>query len=187
MDRVLLNRYVIDAATSTEKPDPKPVLATIALEKVPEGETAEDKIRFCDERLALLVEMQTEVNTVQKVAREKGIGAGLLNIVGHASIQSPEDNGASVIQQLNLLMNDSDGAGASSNKESRQQLASTDAVAETVSATEQAAANDTDSVELEQLTTMQKIITTINEHRAAMLVDVLVCFFASCFAISLVS
>ncbi len=185
-DRVLVNRYVIDAAESTNPVDPEPVLDTVSLEKVLEGDTAAERRQYCKHVLGELVGMQEEVNTLQKVAREKGISAGILTIVGQASVHSPEDNGASVIYQLNELMNPSEGEVA---KESVTSTASTqkEITTDGVHSDLLAAANDAQSTDLKRLTPFQKIIATMAEHKTALITDMVVCFFASCFAISLVS
>lgn len=184
-DRVLVNRYVLDSADSTNPCDPEPVLGSIAIDKVTEGDSAEERMLYCRHTLAGLVGMQEEVNTLQKVAREKGISAGLLTIVGQASVHSPEDNGASVIYQLNQLLNPSiDDTGPSN--QSVTPAENTVAIGSADSAIDHAA-NDALSMDFERLTTLQKITTTVLEHKTALIIDVVVCFFASCLAISLVS
>lgn len=183
-DRVLINRYVLDSADSTNPSDPESVLGTINIDKVIEGDSAAERLQYCRQGLAALVGMQEEVNTLQKVAREKGISAGLLTIVGQASVHSPEDNGASVIYQLNELLNPADDNTTppkqNSNIESATAIGSTDTAIEP-------AANDALSLDFERLTPLQKITTTMLEHKTALMIDVVVCFFASCLAISLVS
>lgn len=193
-DRVLVNRYIVDAAESTNPTDPEPVLDTVSIDKVTQGDSAAERMHYCRQALAELVELQEEVNTLQKVAREKGISAGLLTIVGQASVQSPEDNGASVIHQLNQLLNETekDTPEAStlntvdSSKITEKSIVISDSESLVENATEHAA-NDSQTLDFERLTTLQKIIVTMREHKSALIVDVVVCFFASCLAINLVS
>lgn len=187
-DRVLVNRYVLDAAESTNPSDPEPVLGSVSIDKVTEGDSTAERMQYCRQTLAGLVGMQEEVNTLQKVAREKGISAGLLTIVGQASVHSPEDNGASVISQLNQLLNPSDGDAEASTQAGTLAVSKDNTVAiSAADTTIDSAANDALSVDIEHLTTLQKISTTLIEHKTALIVDVVVCFFASCLAISLVS
>lgn len=178
MDRVLLNRFITDSAETTSQANPEPVLATVNPDSVSEGQTSEEKIAYCRQQLNVLIGMQEEVNTLQKVARESGIGAGLLTIVGQASVQSPNDNGASVIQQLNVLLNGSDGSAGTQTQ-----------VMNTVeeSATIDTAANNPAAIDFDRLSALQKLVATVLEHKSAIGVDVLVCFIASCLAIKLVS
>lgn len=186
IDRVMVNRYILDSADSTSQTDPEPVLATIDLEKVTEGDNYEQKKNYCQQLLASLIGMQEEVNTLQKVAREKGVGAGLLAIVGQASVQSPKDYGASVIRQLDQLLNGIEG---STDKTDVTKIPSGETlVSDTVDVlNEDAAANDPATLDFERLSVLQKIKATFFEHKSAIMMDVLVCFLASCLAIKLVS
>ena len=186
VERVLLNRFVLDSADSTTTIDPEPVLATINPAKVTIGETSDERIQYCRSQLSELVSMQEEVNTLQKVAREKGISAGLLTIVGQASVQSPDDNGASVIRQLNQLLNDPEESATKTPSGSRDSDLSTVTVAQDASVPQEAA-NDANTLNYDRLTTLQKITVTLLEHKRALMVDMVVCLFASCLAIKLVS
>lgn len=189
VERVLLNRFVLDSADSTTAIDPEPVMATINPAKVTIGETNGERLQYCRAQLDELVGMQEEVNTLQKVAREKGISAGLLTIVGQASVQSPDDHGASVIRQLNQLLNDPDGDKAKTAGTTRPAVESDIATVSLAkdSAAAQEAANDANTLDFERMTTLQKITATMFEHKQALMVDVAVCLFASCLAIKLVS
>lgn len=186
IDRVLLNRYVLDSADSTNQNEPDPVLATIDLEKVTEGGNNDEKKSYCRELVASLIGLQEEVNTLQKVAREKGVGAGLLAIVGQASVQSPKDHGASVIRQLDQLLNGIETP--TDTAEDKKVPAGKTSVSDTVNVlTGDAAANDPATLDFERLSSLQKIVATLFEHKSAIIVDVVVCLFASCLAIKLVS
>ena len=189
MERVLLNRFVLDSADSTNTIDPSPVLATVNPAKVTVGETKDERIQYCRAQLVELVGMQEEVNTLQKVAREKGISAGLLTIIGQASVQSPDDNGASVIRQLNQLLN-APGGDAANTPATTTPAKELDVMTVSVpddTAAAQDAANDANTLDYERMTTLQKITATMLEHKRALMVDMAVCLFASCLAIKLVS
>ncbi|OED35515.1 hypothetical protein AB833_30330 [Chromatiales bacterium (ex Bugula neritina AB1)] len=178
IDRVLMNRYIIDAASDTGACDDQSVVATVSLEKVEAGDRSEDKVQYCRDELARLVALQEEVNTLQRVARENGINAALLTIVGQAANQSPQDHGASVIRQLNLLLNDDDSSAAAAEK--------THANPAPAASTEDAA-NDEASSDIEPLTTPQQVTRALKEHWRPVLTDALFCLLASFFAIKLVS
>jgi len=207
-DAVLLNRYIVDTAGSTGESDPEPVLRSIDLTKVTEGDTEEQRAAYCDNALKQLIALQEEVAMLQKSARESGISGGLLTIVGQAASQSPDDNGASVLRQLGELVDseqhtddhkevvDPESAGTSS--------ISAHAVAGPSSAveiTENAipedlsdkieldgvVANDIDTLDFERLTPLQQLGVTIREHWRPLLMDASVCVVATGIAISLVN
>lgn len=180
-DRVLLNRFIVDAASTTGSADDADVLASISLEKVPGDGSEQERLLFCQSELTQLVEMQEEINTLQKVAREKGISPGVLTIIGQAANQSPDDHGASVIKHLNHLLNDNDETGAVA---LAPQAASTEPV---LVQTPESAANDAASEDFERLSSLQQLGATMREHWKPLLVDATVCILASFFAINLVT
>jgi hypothetical protein len=183
MDRVALNRYVVDAATSTSQQDPSALLSMVDPDLVEEGVSPAEKQQHCKDYLSRLVALQEEVNTLQKVAREKGIAGGLLNIVGQASIQSPDDHGASVIHQLSALMDD--------NGKTKPTAAIVDGVSvvETSAAEpgSQPAANDVLPQDDNQPAGIAAWLRMAKQDWKSLSVDVLFCLAASFFAISLVS
>jgi len=175
VDRVQLNRYIVDAATTTGQIDHEFLLDTIDLEKVDYAGGARDKRKYCEEMLLDLVRLQEEMTTLQKVARENGISGGLLNVVGQAARQSPDDHGASVIRQLYLLLND----------EADSRAVSTTATnAESVP--DAFAANDAASNEFERLSPLHKLVVSIQQNWRPLLVDGVICLLMSCLAINLV-
>ena len=104
-------------------------------------------------------------------------------------MQSPDDNGASVIRQLNQLLNAPGGDAANTpvTTTPAQELdVMTVSVADDATAA-QDAANDANTLDYERMTTLQKITATMLEHKRALMVDMAVCLFASCLAIKLVS
>jgi len=116
-----------------------------------------------------------KITTLQKVARENGISSGLLNVVGHAARQSPDDHGASVIRQLHLLMHDeADDSAASIQSVSAKPV------------TDEFAANDAASSDFERLTSLQKIGALTQENWRPLLVDGAICLVLSFLAINLV-
>lgn len=181
MDRVALNRYVVDSATSTAHADPTALISMVDLELVEEGDSNTEKEQHCRDTLVELTSLQEEVNTLQKVAREKGIAGGLLNIVGQASIQSPDDHGASVIHQLSALMDDGKPGPAAAIVDGVPVATSTP------ESVQQSAANDA----LQQQDAAPGGITALlrlaQQDWKSLTVDVLFCLAASFFAISLVS
>ncbi len=180
-DRVLMNRFIVDAADSTGSMDDSDVLATINLEKVPVEGSEQERRLYCQSELARLVELQEEINTLQLVAREKGISAGVLTIIGQAANQSPDDYGASVIKQLNHLLNDGDESGAVTDS----------AVASMTPAspvtTQEHAANDAATRDFHRLSSLQQLGVAMRTHWRPLLVDATVCILASFFAINLVT
>ena len=183
MERVALNRYIVDAATSTSQHDPSALLSMVDVELVDEGDSPAEKQQHCRDYLARLVALQEEVNTLQKVAREKGIAGGLLNIVGQASIQSPDDRGASVIHQLSALMDDG-------KKTPSAAIVDGVAVVEKSAAApaSQSAANDIllpdEPPQPEGITALLRVA---QQDWKSLTVDVLFCLAASFVAINLVS
>lgn len=178
MNRVLLNRYIVDSAESTTPLDPAELLSMVDPEKVEGDGAADEKLLQCKDQLRELISLQEEVNTLQKVAREKGITGGFLNIVGQASIQSPADHGASVIHQLSALMGGSESADNSS------------VPVEPGTTGQSEAANDEGKETLcveEDVGLMIRLREMVLSNWQMIGVDVLVCFFASLFAIGLVS
>jgi len=196
-DAVLLNRYIVDAAGSTGKSDPAPVLQSINLTKVTEGESEQHCVTYCENALKQLVALQEEVVVLQKTARESGISAGLLTIVGQAASQSPDDNGASVLRQLGELV-DAEQNGTNDEitvSEPAKEQASTVQLAETATPEDLsekieldgAVANDFDTLDYERLTPLQQLGVTIREHWRPLLMDAGVCVVATGIAISLVN
>lgn len=179
-----LNRFVLDAARSTSTLDVTPLLSMVDPDKVEGYDTIDAKMRFCETRLRELVSLQEEVNTLQKVARQKGIAGGLLNIVGHASIQSPHDHGASVIHQLSALM------GAPEVKKTSADDVTDDSRAVTIETQGEmpvlTAANDAEDLPAESDSFVVEIVQTLQQNWQALSVDVAVCAVASFFAIGLV-
>lgn len=178
IDKVGLNRYIIDAAVTTGQLDPQSLLDTIDLERVEYEGTHQQKRTHCADLLTELVKMQEEITTLQKVARESGISGGLLSVVGQAARQSPDDHGASVIRQLHLLLNDAeDGDSVSA---APTNAANTSAVPDTF------AANDAATGDLDRLSSMQKLTQLIRHNWKPLLIDGAVCLVMSCLAINLV-
>lgn len=175
IDRVLLNRYIVDAATTTGHLDSEFLLDTIDLNKVEDAGDHKDRRRHCGETLVELVKLQEEITTLQKVARENGISGGLLNVVGQAAKQSPDDHGASVIRQLHLLLNDESDSGVAAT-----QATNADSVPDTF------AANDAASNEFERLSYLQKLAVAIRDNWRPLLADGVICLLMSCLAINLV-
>jgi len=175
VDRVQLNRYIVDAATTTGQLDSAYLLDAIDLERVEHGGDLDDKRKHCHATLNELVKLQEEISTLQKVARENGISGGLLNVVGQAAKQSPEDHGASVIRQIHLLMNDD---AESSAVPARSTNLST--VPETY------AANDAASLEHDRLTALQKLTVALQQNWKPLLIDGMISLVMSCIAINLV-
>ena len=196
-DAVLLNRYIVDAAGSTGKSDPAPVLQSINLIKVTEGDTEQQSLSYCDNALKQLVALQEEVVVLQKSARESGISAGLLTIVGQAASQSPDDNGASVLRQLGELVGSeqSDSNNEIAVSEPAEDQAGTVQLAENATPEDLsdrieldgAVANDIDTIDYERLTPLQQLGVTIREHWRPLLMDASVCVVATGIAISLVN
>ncbi len=181
IDRVALNRFIIDASINTSQPDMTPLLSMVDLEKVPDGDTQSEKKQFCENKLKELVALQEEVNTLQKVAREKGIAGGLLTIVGQASIQSPSDHGASVIHQLSALMDNGDAKPQPATVDGNALKTDTDVAL-------QDAANDSHEEALSPPAGgLQGVMAMAKANWQPLSVDVLFCLIASFFAISLVS
>lgn len=176
VDRVQLNRYVVDAAATTGQLDSSPILDSIDPAKVSQGDDLPAKREYCRQTLAQLVEIQEEITTLQKVARENGISTGLLNIVGQAANQSPDDHGASVIRQLHHLLNDDDSADTSLPSSSTSVNSVPDSFA----------ANDSIDNQFERLSSLQKITALLREHWKPLLLDGVVCLLMSCVAINLV-
>ncbi len=176
IDRVMLNRYIVDAATTTDHLDHDFLLDTINLDKVEYGGNNEDKRKHCGETLAELVKLQEEITTLQKVARENGISGGLLTVVGQAARQSPDDHGASVIRQLHLLMNDD----AADSSVVPSQATSTESVPDTF------AANDAASGEFERLSSLQQLVVLMRENWKPLAIDSAICLVMTCLAINLV-
>ena len=175
IDRVLLNRYIVDAASTTGSLDYEALLDTIDLGKVEYGNDNNEKRSHCASALVDLVKLQEEITTLQKVARENGISGGLLNVVGQAARQSPDDHGASVIRQLHLLMNDDAETGATTNKPG-----STESVPDTF------AANDAASGDFERLSFLQQLAVTMRANWKPLLMDGAICLVMTCLAINLV-
>ena len=175
VDRVQLNRYIIDAAATTGQLDNDYLIDTIDLEKVENGSETDDKRVYCRETLNDLVKLQEEISTVQKVARENGISGGLLNVVGQAAKQSPDDHGASVIRQIHLLLNDeADSPPVPSQATDPQSVPDTHA------------ANDAATSDYERLSALQKLAVSLRQHWKPLLVDGVICLVMSCLAINLV-
>lgn len=176
IDRVQLNRYIVDSAATTGQVDNAQLLDTIDLNKVDVDGSHQDKRTYCEETLADLVSLQEEITTLQKVARENGISGGLLSVVGQAARQSPDDHGASVIRQLHLLMNEE----AEGSVPAAQQAADTDSIPDTF------AANDAASIDFERLSALQKLAAMIRENWRPLAIDGVICLLMSCLAINLV-
>ena len=87
-DAVTLNRFIVDAAGETGQTDPKTVLQSIDISKVPHGDSDVARAQYCETALKKLISLQEEVTVLQKSAREKGISGGLLTIIGQAANQS---------------------------------------------------------------------------------------------------
>jgi len=133
---------------------------------------------------------------LQKSAKESGIGAGLLTIVGQAATQSPNDNGASVLRQLGELV----GEDQSSDVENKPAVNATSSMLATdVAVTpvpedisdnidlQGAVANDIDTFDFERLTPLQQLTATMREHWRPLMIDASVCVVATCIAITLVN
>ena len=67
IDRVLLNRYIVDAASTTGSLDYESLLDTIDLGKVEHGSDNSEKLSHCASTLVDLVKLQEEITTLQKV------------------------------------------------------------------------------------------------------------------------
>ncbi len=189
---VVLNRYVVDAAGSTSECDPQPVLQGIDPGKVAQAEGEQESLDHCKQALKRLVSLQEEVVVLQKTARESGISAGLLTIIGQAASQSPGDNGASVLRQLSELVADDDAdttspsgsadeSGANEKTSGKPDAEAPDIVLDEV------AANDIDRLDFERLTGLQKITQVMGEQWQPLLVDAGACMVAACIAISLIN
>ncbi len=181
MNRVVLNRFIVDSAESTTPQDPNELISMVDPDKIEGDGTPEQKLEQCKTELLELVALQEEVNTLQKVAREKGIAGGLLNIVGQASIQSPADHGASVIHQLSVLM-----GGTVKSEPGEQATPASIEESEVVDA----ANDDMDKLALPAESLPGKLnamVVLLNDNWQMIAVDVAVCFAASIFAIGLVS
>ena len=203
-EAVLLNRYIVDAAGSTGESDPTPVLQSINLAKVSEGDSEQQRVSYCQNALKQLVSLQEEVVVLQKSARESGISAGLLTIVGQAASQSPDDNGASVLRQLGELVDAEQGtdgddeaasdieqdntqsASGQTSQSSEIQLAKPEDLSDKIEL-DGAVANDIDTLDFERLTPLQQLGVTIREHWRPLLMDASVCVVATGIAISLVN
>ena len=200
----MLNRYIVDAAGSTGESDPTPVLQSINLAKVSEGDSEQQRVSYCQNALKQLVSLQEEVVVLQKSARESGISAGLLTIVGQAASQSPDDNGASVLRQLGELVDAEQGtdgddeaasdieqdntqsASGQTSQSSEIQLAKPEDLSDKIEL-DGAVANDIDTLDFERLTPLQQLGVTIREHWRPLLMDASVCVVATGIAISLVN
>lgn len=194
---VVLNRYIVDAAESTAESDPQAVLRSIDLSKVTDGDTQKEREAYCEKALKNLVALQEEAAVLQKSARESGISAGLLTIIGQAAIQSPEDNGASVLRQLSELVDDE---AASGGKETGKVLSleklddeSSDTISENKSEVQEieldtvVAANDVDRLDFERMTVLQKLSLLVREQWRSLLFDTSASLIAVCIAISLIN
>lgn len=182
MERVALNRFILDSANSTTAVDSSALLSMVDPDLVSDEGSVEDRLAQCRDELSHLVSLQEEVNTLQKVAKEKGITGNYLNIVGQASIQSPEDHGASVIHQLSALM----GGG----QPAADDAAVTTAAGKADFTKKNDAANDEQEiagVDAEQSGMWNRFRELIGDQWPSLGVDVMVCFIASIFAIRLVS
>jgi len=195
-ESVPLNRYIVDAAGSTAVCDPGAVIQTIDLAKVSEGETETQRSEYCVGALKRLVALQEEALVLQKSAKESGISAGLLTIVGQAATQSPNDNGASVLRQLGELVDEDQNAVDESipvvNATGAKPAAdiAVTPVLEDLSDSidlQGSVANDTDTFDFERLTPLQQLTATMRAHWQALLVDASVCIVAIGLAISLVN
>ncbi len=191
---VILNRYVVDAAGSTSECDPQSVLQGIDPSKVPQGESERECLDHCKQALKRLVSLQEEVVVLQKTARESGISAGLLTIIGQAATQSPGDNGASVLKQLSELVTDDDPETNLPSNSTAETVVS-DRVADrplidgeaSDIVLEEVAANDIDRLDFQRLTGLQKITSVMREQWQSILVDASACMVAACIAISLIN
>lgn len=173
MNRVVLNRFILDAAESTATPDDNELISMVDPDKVDGDGSVEQKRLRCSEKLMELVALQEEVNTLQKAAREKGLSGGLLTIVGQASIQSPDDHGASVIHQLSALMGGTEKANRSGPGNDVDSII--------------AAANDDQEPLAESDSRLNQMTALLCDNWQPLSVDIMVCLVASVFAISLVS
>lgn len=173
MNRVVLNRFILDAAESTATPDDNELISMVDPDKVDGDGSVEQKRLRCSEKLMELVALQEEVNTLQKAAREKGLSGGLLTIVGQASIQSPDDHGASVIHQLSALMGGTEKANRSGPGNDVDSII--------------AAANDDQEPLTESDSRLNQMTALLRDNWQPLSVDIMVCLVASVFAISLVS
>lgn len=183
MDRVSLNRFILDSANSTAVVSSSELLTMVDLDLVEYQGSVEEKLAVCEGELSELVALQEEVNTLQRIAKEKGITGSYLNIVGQASIQSPEDHGASVIHQLSALMGGSDLSVDTSNRATI--LRDTADPSQKIDA-----ANDEPEpgiVEQGKPGFMRRMHGLLVYQWQALGIDMMVCFLASLFAIRLVS
>ena len=176
IDRVQLNRYIVDSAATTGQVDDAALLDTIDLQKVEHEGSNQEKRKHCADTLADLVRLQEEITTLQKVARENGISGGLLNVVGQAARQSPDDHGASVIRQLHLLLNEE----AEGSVPPSQQATDAETIPDTF------AANDASGRDFERLSGLQKVAVVLRENWKPLAVDGAVVLLMSCLAINLV-
>lgn len=174
---VMLNRYIVDSAGDTGDSDPTLILQSIDISRVTHGETEQECFAYCESALKKLIALQEEVFVLQKTAREKGISGGLLTIIGQAANQSPEDNGASVLRQLSDLV---------TGEEAKNDADDTVSSATRISLDE-SAANDTDRLDLDRMTTFQMIAHTLSDHWKALAMDAFVCAIAAGIAISLIN
>ncbi len=187
VDPVILNRYIIDAAGSTNENDPQPVLRSIDLNKVVAGDSELECMEHCEAALKRLISLQEEITVLQKSARESGISAGLLTIIGQAANQSPGDNGASVLKQLSdLVAPDSEAATESALAPVSDSSNTIESQASEI-AVDDVAANDFDLLEDARLTGLQKLSKMVREHWKSLLVDASASAVAACLAISLIS
>jgi len=180
-DAVTLNRYIIDAARATGETNPQPVLQTIDISQVTEGETEQERTRYCSDTLKNLISLQEQVSVLQKSARESGISGGLLTIIGQAANQSPDDHGASVLKQLSELVGNKDTKDATDTKTESPKA---DVVADVL--VQESAANDVDRLDDERRTALQQLAFAVRKHWLSLLVDATVCSAVTAVAISLV-
>lgn len=188
-DAMQLNRFVVDAADSTAEADPKSVLQAIDLNKVVHGDSQAEREQYCHTLLNKLIGLQEEVVLLQKSARESGISAGLLTIVGQAATQSPGDNGASVLRQLSDLVEETD-EGSTDKTIAKQEVEDTSKVHHTAApanvSPDEAAANDHETSELDDPAEPLGLLRVVREHWAALVIDASVCAIATGIAISLI-
>ena len=204
-DVVHLNRYIVDAAGSTGSTDTDSVIQTIDISRVSHGESADERIDYCRSAIKSLVTLQEEIVVLQKTARESGVSAGMLTIIGQAANQSVDGNGASVLKQLSELLEDetSDGdtektpvsESQAGKGEEDNNLAGKNVAIEPVKKNQltddiplnEEAANDIETHDYERLTTLQKLALHVTEQWQPLLIDVCVCAVASGVAIRLVN
>jgi len=177
VDAVLLNRYIVDAAESTGETDSESVIRTIDLTKVTSGDSEQQRLEHCQQQLSTLVTLQEQVKVLQKSAGEMGISGGLLTIVGQAAVQSPHDNGSSVLRQLGELVGDESSGGKEVSQEGS--MVGTEAAPEEA-AIHKMAANDAVDVE------PGGYRRVLSDHWASFLFDAGVCAVATSIALSLI-